>query len=95
MSNAKLEDRAIKLMRQAAKDRLPVDAGLCGKLGQTVRDAYAAGSADVLRVVLDAWHLYVNDDDLDGFRDTLTELMTAYLPPDEQGKWLARYDVPS
>jgi hypothetical protein len=87
MVNAKLEDQAISLMRQAARDHLPVDAGLCGQLSQIVRDARNAGGADVLRVVLDAWHLYVSNDDLDEFRDVLPDLMTEYLPPDEQGKW--------
>lgn len=79
----KLEDEAIRLMRSAAKDRLPLDVGYPAKLAKVVREAYAAGCSDTASVIADAYVLYILDqDDLDAFRDALTE----YLP----SGWKAR-----
>jgi len=79
----KLEDKAIALMRKAATDRLPVDAGLCGQLADVVRDAYQAGERSIVEQVVAAWGEFVGDeaheghDDMGMFVDTLTELMEA------------------
>jgi len=75
-SLANLEDEAITLMRKAATDRLPVDAGLCGKLAAVVRDAYAAGERRTVETVAAGWREYLCNDDLEAFVELLTELMT-------------------
>jgi hypothetical protein len=72
---ANLEDRAIAVMRKAARDRLPVDAGLCSTLADVVRDAYVAGERRTVETVVAAWREFITNDDLDAFVEVLTELM--------------------
>lgn len=69
-----LERDAIKAMRRAAKDRLPVDAGLAQTVGDAVKAAYQRGYEDAAAELADAYSLYLlRDDDMDAFRDALTE----------------------
>lgn len=71
---ADLERAAIRAMRAAARDRLPVDAGLVQTVADQVKEAYRRGGEDTAAELADAYSLYVvRDDDLDPFRDTLTE----------------------
>jgi hypothetical protein len=46
VSTRELEDEAIALLRKAAADRLPVDAGSVAKLAAVVRAAYDKGGRD-------------------------------------------------
>lgn len=69
-----LQDDAEKTARHIAAGRLPPDAGAIAKLRDTVAEAHRAGRAETMRLVLEAYQLYLDNDDIDGFRDTLTEL---------------------
>lgn len=78
------EDEAERLARKMARSRgQAADAGEIGLLLHSVRAAYEAGRADTMAVIVDAYHLFLDTDDLDGFRDALTEMM----PPEW---WAAR-----
>jgi hypothetical protein len=97
-----LEDRAIAVMREAARDVLPapkqtgpaeefrrpvlrsVDAGLCSKLADVVRDAYVAGERRTVETVVAAWREYILNDDLDGFVEVLTDLMESAGVPRQE-----------
>jgi len=70
-----LEDAAIAIMRKAAQDRLPVDAGNSAALANIVRDAWMAGERRMIAAVAEAYRLFIETDDLDAFRDTITDLM--------------------
>lgn len=82
-SLAKLESKAIAVMRKAAAEPLPVDAAHCSNLADVVRDAYAAGERNMLECVLAAWNEYVGDaeheghDSLDQYLADLADLMKA------------------
>lgn len=70
-----LQDKAEDLARHIAADHLPTDAGAIAQLRDAVTQAERTGYARAMRLVLDAYRLFlVTDEDPDGFRDTLTEL---------------------
>ena len=74
MSNTSdLEDRSIKLAGDAARGPFP-DVGISGMLAKVVREAYKRGYEAAASELADAYSLYlIEDDDLDGFRDALTD----------------------
>ena len=68
-----LEERTMRILAEAAKGPLP-DAGIAALLTKVVRDAYRRGGEDSAVEIADAYVLYIlDDDDMDGFRDALTE----------------------
>jgi hypothetical protein len=73
------EDRAERAARDIARTPCyPPDPGLIARVREAVSDARAEGRRQVLREVADAYVLTIlNDDDLDGFVDILTDLMDA------------------
>jgi hypothetical protein len=75
MADLTPEDRAEAAARDI--DFLPPGAGTIGMIRQAVSDARREGRASMLREVVDAYGLFIDTDDLDGFRDTLTNLMDA------------------
>jgi hypothetical protein len=84
-----LADEAEKIARRIAVDRLPPDAGAIGMLRDTVARAYEAGQKDELSVVLAAYQEFLDSDDLDVFRDVLTDLMESAglsAPPSASGE---------
>lgn len=83
-SLAKLEGRAIAVMRDAASDRLPVDAGNCSRLADVVRDAWVAGERRTVEIVVAAWREFIANDDLDAFVQVLTELMESAGVPRQE-----------
>lgn len=78
MNLAQLQDNAEAAARHIATDRLPPDAGAIQKIRDTVADAFSAGAVEVIKDVLNAYQLFLDSDDLDGFRDDLTEVMSVY-----------------
>ena len=76
------EDAAERLAREMVRDAIrpirnyrPPDAGAVAKLRGEVVRARREGRQGALAAVADAWRLYTETDDIDAFRDTLTELM--------------------
>lgn len=68
-----LEKRALELAREAAQERR-VYVDLIARLDQVIRQAYIRGGENMAAELADAYSLFiVNDDDLDSFRDALTE----------------------
>jgi hypothetical protein len=78
-SLSKAENEVERLARNMAKCRgRAATAGEIGRLDREVRNAYDAGRADTVAVIVDAWELYVTNedcDDLDGFLAAVTDLM--------------------
>jgi GAF domain-containing protein len=76
-STEDLEKRALELAREAAQEHR-VYADLIARLDAVIREAYQRGGEAIAAELADAYSLFiVNDDDLDSFRDALTER----LPP--------------
>jgi hypothetical protein len=78
MNLAKLEDRAIALMRQAATGRLPVDVGFTAQLADVVRYAYRAGEQNMAQVVQSAMEEYLKAQQGDLGRGELELLRDAF-----------------
>lgn len=72
-----IKNKAEVIARQIARDRLPPDAGAIGKLLTTVEAAYDCGRRELMQMVLEAYTEFIDSDDLDGFRDTISDL----IPP--------------
>src|SRR5690348_7822486 len=72
-----LEDQAEQIARQIATEtaqsgRLPVDPGHIARLSAVIRAARRDGHDAAMREVLDAWHLFI-EDDKDGALEVFVE----------------------
>ena len=79
------EDQAVRIAREIARDtagsgRLPVDPGYLARLTEVVRQAHQAGHDAAMREVLDAWHLFT-EDDADGAMDAFVEQLADIAGP--------------
>lgn len=78
-----LEGEAERLMRHAAADRLPVDAGTVQQARDLVGDAYRSGRDDAfrhVRAILDEMHEDWGEVDPLAMRDALEDAVTAADP---------------
>lgn len=77
-----LEQRAAEQMLRAASEGHVYPDMTC-LLDEVIREAYKRGGQATAVELADAYSLYiVNDDDLDGFRDALTErIPPGWKPP--------------
>ena len=64
-------------LRQANSGNRPVDAGLVQHVRNAVAAAYKLGQQNSALVPADAYQLFLDNDDPDVLRDTLTELLPA------------------
>jgi len=69
-----LEKQAETAVRLATASRLPVSHQHIQDAIRAVQGAYERGHAVAMAEVIDAYKLFLDTDDLDGFRDALTDL---------------------
>jgi hypothetical protein len=74
-------------LRQAVRERSyqlrPPDAGLVQVVNDAVAAAHKLGKQEAALVLAQAWQLFLDNDDLEVMRDTLTDLLPAdYAAPE-------------